>query len=439
MGRGSGKFALGREKWITCFVFVILVGVVHWTASNSPYLASSINIFKGWSRQAILAYSTINEAERQNPENQWLDSGKVLEGSDESSPQLDGRKTTSPRVAICLVGGARAFELTGLTIKKYVLDVYDHPDIFLHVPFDENSHKLTVLQNSSHLVMARIFVPQHIPENRLQQEVLTGSNSPNGIQGLLQYFSLVEGCLDMISEHETKHKFKYDWIIRTRVDGYWTGPLPPVTTWDPKHYHVPYGSSFGGLNDRFGVGTRNTSWTALSRLSLIPQLHERGFRNLNSETSFRSQLTSSNVTVELGEFPFCILSARKYAWPPTRWGVPVASIKSKGNLNGAKCRPCHPAAIGDRAMDVLAGIDSGWGWIGPVHRGDIQLCDSTQDDEVGWEDVFDEVSGMELALIRRKITNRTVKECIRDVKVFAKSWEVWIAPSAEILCASHEK
>ncbi|KAL2633933.1 hypothetical protein R1flu_005412 [Riccia fluitans] len=429
MGRGWGRVLLGREKGVACAVFFILFGVFQWAASNSDYIANSLVLLKKWPRESILGYPAVDKVHREVPENHMSDTVDTV---------IEDRNAT-PRVAICLVGGARAFELTGLSIKKYILDVYEHTDVFLHVPVDENTHKLTLLRDASKFAAARLFVPKHIPETRIQQEVLTGANSPNGIQGLLQYFSLVQGCLGMISWYEDKHGFKYDWIVRTRVDGYWKGPLLPLQSFSPHKYHIPFGSSFGGYNDRLGIGTRLTSWAALSRVSLIPRLHQLGYRNLNSENSFKAQLASENVTVELGEFPFCVLSSRKYAWPPDRWGVPVASIKSPGNLNGAKCRPCHAAARGAYAMQLLSVLDHAWGWMGPVHQGDVELCDSSKDEKPGLEQIFDEVSGPEFALARKKIKNRTRKECIQDIEEFGKMWELWDAPSAEELCSTVEK
>jgi hypothetical protein len=262
------------------------------------------------------------------------------------------------------------------------------------------------------------------------RSVLSHVNDLSAEQGLLQYFRLVEGCLTMISSFEKKHRFKYDWIIRTRVDGYWNGPLPPLGKLDPNYYHVPYGSRFGGLNDRLGIGTRNTSWAALSRLSLIPKLHEQGFRALNSERAFKGQLDVSDVKFQYNDFYFCILTTRQYAWPLSEWGVPVASIKSKGALNGAKCMPCHPELSGDGAAEAIKLLDTGWGWINPVK--DLQLCDSRREPE--GEKMFDEIFGPELAHVRQRIMTRTEEQCIADFYSFGQLWEVWDAPTPEVIC-----
>lgn len=96
--------------------------------------------------------------------------------------QIGKKLRKPPRVAICLVGGARSFELTGLSIKQNVLDVYNASDIFLHVPLDGDAHKLTLLKDASKLAMARVFENDHVPETNEAREVLTGVNSPNGIQ-----------------------------------------------------------------------------------------------------------------------------------------------------------------------------------------------------------------------------------------------------------------
>lgn len=236
----------------------------------------------------------------------------------------------------------------------------------------------------------------------------------------------------MISSYETKNRFKYDWIVRTRVDGYWNGPLPPLETLNPEYYHVPYGSRFGGLNDRLGIGSRNTSQVALSRLSLIPHLHQVGYRLLNSEQAFKHQFDVSHVEVRFDDFRFCILTARKYTWPLNAWDVPVASIKSKGALNGAKCKPCHPVVSGYPAAQAIKKLDTGWGWINPVN--DLALCDARRDLEPGWKTMFDEISGPQQAEARQWIERRTEDECIQEVHQFGQLWESWDAPTPETIC-----
>ncbi|XP_024394928.1 uncharacterized protein [Physcomitrium patens] len=341
--------------------------------------------------------------------------------------------STGSRVAVCLVGGARAFELTGKTLKKYVVNAYNNTDIFLHSPLDKDSHKFTLLSGAVGLASARIFVPERLPESTLQREVLTAANSPNGIQGLLQYFNLVEGCLGLISEYEKKHNIKYDWIVRTRVDGYWTGPLPPLSSLNPSVYHIPEGSHYGGLNDRLGVGNAETSRVALSRLSLLPLLHQRGARNLNSETAFKAQLRYSNVRYSLTSFPFCILTYRKYAWPPAYFGVPVASLSTKGDMNGVKCKPCTPKATGSEAQAIVSKLGKGWGF--PGHIEGLELCDARQDWEPQWRTIYEKESGQEFSSDAKNVTTRSIAECVRDMEEFQKQWEVWDAPPAQVICS----
>ncbi|KAG6550753.1 hypothetical protein Mapa_007657 [Marchantia paleacea] len=342
------------------------------------------------------------------------------------------RPSDSKRVAICLVGGARAFELTGPSIKQYLLDPYEDADVFVHSPVDKDVHKLTLLEGFPHLAAIRLFHPKWINETKIASEVLTARGSPKGIQGLLQYFQLVEGCLDMIQAYERLHGFSYAWVIRTRVDGYWNAPMPQMEFFKKSYYYVPHGSGYGGLNDRLGVGTRELSTIALSRMALLPKIHELGYRGLYSETAFQAQFTSCNVEVKFSTFPFCVLSTRKYPWPPKVYGVPVMSIGSKGPLNGAKCRPCTPLAVGRHARSIVNASDRSVAWVGPTE--DPQLCDARGDWEDQWEGIFDEISGPDAADARKKISSRTFDECVRDVEDFQQQWEVWDAPSSEILC-----
>jgi hypothetical protein len=86
------------------------------------------------------------------------------------------------RMAVCLVGGARRFELTGPSIVKNILQVYPNSDLFLHSNFDNNAFKFSILKTVPRLASVRIIIPQPLPETLPQLRVLTAANSPNGIQ-----------------------------------------------------------------------------------------------------------------------------------------------------------------------------------------------------------------------------------------------------------------
>jgi hypothetical protein len=120
----------------------------------------------------------------------------------------------STRIAVCLCGGARQFEVSGLSIKRNLLLSLGEPDTFLNVPLDANTKKLPLLQGTN-IVAVRIIAQAPIYESQQIREVLR-LESPTGVQGLLQYFGLVEGCEQLISDHEWKHGFKYMDIEGTR-------------------------------------------------------------------------------------------------------------------------------------------------------------------------------------------------------------------------------
>ncbi|KAK6939241.1 hypothetical protein RJ641_028772 [Dillenia turbinata] len=359
------------------------------------------------------------------------ESGKRVHDTTSFEPKTKEELLRS-RIAVCLVGGARRFELTGPSIVERVLKEYPNSDLFLHSPLDPNSYKLSLLKIAPRIASIRIFSPKILPENESQLRVLTASNSPNGIQGLLQYFNLVEGCLTLIREYQTKNDFTYDWIIRTRVDGYWNAPLGPEN-FIPGHYVVPPGSSYGGLNDRLGVGDFNTSVVALSRLSLIPKLDSAGLCQLNSESSFKAQLTTSHVPHLTKRIPFCIVTDRRYRFPPSRFGVPVAAMSSPGPLSGAKCRPCTLVCDGPCVANVMMLLNKGWSWT-DWGNGELQLCDAHGPWEKNWSQIFDKLAGRKLAKHRKRVGALKVSECVNDFEEMRRRAGFWDVPPSEEIC-----
>lgn len=103
-------------------------------------------------------------------------------GTDESLKKRKDDDLHRSRIAVCLVGGARRFELTGPSIVDNILNQYPNSDLFLHSPMDPNAFKFSLLKAAPRIASVRIFHPKPMLETEFQLRVLTAHNSPNGIQ-----------------------------------------------------------------------------------------------------------------------------------------------------------------------------------------------------------------------------------------------------------------
>ncbi|CAI7894312.1 unnamed protein product, partial [Closterium sp. NIES-54] len=387
------------------------------------------------------------------------------------SLQLASKPAHLWRVAVCLVGGARDFELTGPSIvQRLLLPLLPHrPVLFLHAPLDHASFKLWPLLWAARRGVAvgavRVFPSTWVNESALPERVVEDPSSPHGTQGMLQYFRLVEGCIPLIRAYERRHAITFDWLLRTRVDTFWHRPLPPLSAFPPHAYTIPFGSDCFGLNDRFGLGTWHTALPALSRLSMLPaiavgdtfrQFSMQGVgglgqeannshaipvevpTGLNSEQAFKAQLALAGVPVARADLAFCVVSRRVYR----HHSMPVLSLNTSTPLNGAKCRPCYPKIKGAEANRRIRRWYLEGSRFGPhrspsfANRTDFALCDAAKP----WPaphvvaSLFDAAAGPRLARERHSIMHVSLHGCARNFRKLRRHAEEWQAPAEAVLC-----
>ncbi|KAK9062940.1 hypothetical protein SSX86_020130 [Deinandra increscens subsp. villosa] len=117
-----------------------------------------------------------------NPPIHYLTDLKSFFANSDQKPFPLTTELKRSRMAVCLVGGARRFELTGPSIVEKILEEYPNADLFLNSPLDANSYKFSLLKTAPRIAAIRIFKPADLPESEAAARVLTASNSPNGIQ-----------------------------------------------------------------------------------------------------------------------------------------------------------------------------------------------------------------------------------------------------------------
>ncbi|XP_020259572.1 uncharacterized protein LOC109836063 [Asparagus officinalis] len=114
------------------------------------------------------------------------------------SSDIDQRRKavlSRSRIAVCLVGGARRFELTGPSIIKNILREYPNADLFLNSWLDENSYKFVTLEKAPRIAAVWISVPKKVKETAEESRVLTSNNSPKGLQVAVSPFHSALGYL----------------------------------------------------------------------------------------------------------------------------------------------------------------------------------------------------------------------------------------------------
>eukprot|EP00850_Spirogloea_muscicola_P016446 SM000133S26812 [mRNA] locus=s133:243212:251705:+ [translate_table: standard] len=326
-------------------------------------------------------------------------------------------------MAICLAGGLRQFELTGPSLVEHLLAGYEHADVFVVAPLDADAYKVQLL-GGANVAAVRLFEPVELPVDETAMRVLAKRASPRGRQGLLQYLALVEQCGQVIEDAEAAGGFAYSWVLRTRPDGLWSGPPPPLASLDAAGYYIPHGSDYDGLNDRLSLANRSASRVGLAWLSTLPELRAKaGAIAIGAEKHMEELLKLGGLlgSVRRARFPFCVLTKRSFRFPPAEpLHTPVVPIGFDGANGGKYCWPCRPARQSSldprlRHISVIRQAKSGR----PSGAGSLTRPCVTEG----------------AAHARQHFAkHRNLFHCVRGLANFKRTVPTWEGPSALAIC-----
>ena len=232
------------------------------------------------------------------------------------------------KTAVCFTGQCRSLEYTHESIKRNLLDSLGNCDVFMYVSDNDSAYKAMKYMSPTKILIEPdpVLDLRHI--NHIQSE------ERGGINGYMQMLLAMKKCNEMRIDYENKNGFKYDRIIRSRLDVRYFDKLPSnfdkydidnyLYTPDFHCWSVVQGS---GYNDRFAVGNRENMDIYLSEFDFIKRYSLIG-HVVHAESTLFYHLNYHNIKVKSVPIRFTrvrsggveedlYISDEPWTWPPS--------------------------------------------------------------------------------------------------------------------------
>jgi len=202
------------------------------------------------------------------------------------------------KTAVCFTGQCRSLEYTHESIKSNLLAYLGDCDIFMYISENDSSYKSTKFLTPTEIIIEADPVLELDGIEHLQAE------HRGGINGLMQMLHGMKKCNDMRKDYENKNNFKYDRIIRSRLDVRYFNPLPSdIDQYDIDNFvYIPDFHCWScvkgnGYNDRFAIGNRENMDIYLSEFDSIKKYATEG-HVVHAESTLYHHLNKNNVKVK---------------------------------------------------------------------------------------------------------------------------------------------
>lgn len=239
-----------------------------------------------------------------------------------------------PRIALCISGHFRDFEVAWPSLKKHVIDVYE-PDVFAHAWSDTFGHFMHT-RDRHHPSFDLGYDPNSNPVSssyansvatRLQPKAFK-MQDPASIKLLVDRllsdnkqvepdwewhrprpkYQMIYGRTQSIKlkqQYERSHDFRYDRVIFTRWDIVHESSLPVWAMYDQRLL-IPTRYSYVGPADVWASGSSDQLDTYGSMLDQLPDVRQTPGFSADPHLWLNSHLVHNNIDFVLCDIPVMI-------------------------------------------------------------------------------------------------------------------------------------
>lgn len=225
------------------------------------------------------------------------------------------------RVALCISGQPRN---TTRGIPNILKNLNFEFDVFQHGWWDSNSSNSLFTKSNAAKLNDVVSEPVHnnwiskMYENFNMKKLLLETQVPFSVPDILEkrkaYFANafnicsslygIYKCNELKKEYENQNNFKYNFVIRIRLDFGFLEPID-IKNYDPNIIYVP--SDFGlkryGFNDQFAIGSSSNMDVYSDAYNHIVDILNSGFDDpMGHEQLIQRHLEINNIKFKLKDF-----------------------------------------------------------------------------------------------------------------------------------------
>ena len=156
------------------------------------------------------------------------------------------------KIALCLSGYFRGFQICFPTWKQFLLDPNHEFDAFVCTGATRDWHTLDSIDDELWMLKSGLKVVKHsiVPSVHYRFPSILSQRNFNGrnISNVLSMFNKIKLANELKKEHEQANGFKYDLVVRFRLDTFLKSKIN--FEYNDNALYIPNHGDWGGINDQ---------------------------------------------------------------------------------------------------------------------------------------------------------------------------------------------